>query len=235
MCKPRVWRSSKTCDSNGNAESIGYSKSFNTPILTGSLSDAHYRATSVRNPKQVDICAGILHDSYSKSSKVSSSLSVAPVENLLEGSTDWNYGYLNPSGLVVEENPSVSKELSSSSSDIPPILSDTSEMQIHGLANDLDWDVLSTDGIGDVFEHDTPDKNDCSSSYFNEINLKSEGLETSRESESGYLSTGSSVTGSSLCLEPKVRSFENQFNSDFLVVKEHLSKNIKTIGSVFVA
>ena len=234
LYKNGILRSGRTCDSNGNSNFFRSSKSFNPPMHTGSLGDAHHRTSYIKSPKRVDICAGSVKGSYSRSGKVSSALSVAPVENLLEGSTDWNYGYLNPSGLVVEENLSVCKELSSSSSDIPVILSDTSEMQIHGLANDLDWDVLSTDGIVDVFEHDTPDKNDCSSSCFNEINLKSEGLETSQEIESGYSSTGSSVTGSSLCLEPEVRSFEHQFNSDVLMVKERLSNSIRTIGSVFV-
>ena len=88
LCKPGFWKSSKTCDLNGDAKSIRYPKSFHTPILTGSSSDTHYRASTVRNPKRVDICASSAKGSYSRSGKVSSSLSVAPVENLLEGSTD---------------------------------------------------------------------------------------------------------------------------------------------------
>ena len=169
--------------------------------------------------------------STSRSDKFFPSSSVAPVVNVLEDSKDWDDGYLNPSGLVVDGNVLVAEELSSGSGDVYPSPSDTSEMQIHGLANELDWDVLSPNEVDYICEHNDYNCNDSSSVCFDLGDI----FETcDSELESGYSSTGSSVTDSSLCSEIKVRSFKNQFNSDFLAVKKRLSNSIRTIGSVFV-
>ena len=231
LCKPSDWSSNRTCNSNGKAKFFRTPKRFYPPALTGSNSYAHPRSSYVRSPKQVDICAGSVKCTTSKSDKFFPSSSVAPVVNVLEDSKDWDDRYLNPSGLVVDGSVLVAEELSSGSGDVYPSPSDTSEIQIHGLANELDWDVLSHDGVDYICEPNDNNCKDSSSVCFDLCDI----FETcDSELESGYSSTGSLVTDSNLCSEIKVRSFKNQFNSDFLAVEKRLNDSIRTIGSVFV-
>ena len=95
----------------------------------------------------------------------------------------------------------------------------------------LDWDMESTDCVDYV---GVPNDAKCNNSLSVSFDLGDLFETIPFDFDSGYSGTESLVTDSSLCLEPKARSFKNQFNSDFLAVKERLSNSIRTISSVFV-